>query len=131
MRQITLVLTVYFGLLSIAPNMEGIQLFKFGALLHHFQSHQDSQDQFESFADFVFSHYSSEHRTNSDERNLPFKTATSANLVLLHTSCIEAYNLSFLEIESIKKPSFYYTDNIPSKLVMSIWHPPKGFILSA
>lgn len=131
MRAIILMLTVYFGLLSIAPNMEGIQLFKFGALVHHFQQHQLSHEQFGSFTDFVASHYFSKHQTNPDERNLPFKTTTSPNLVVLHFNTNTGILTPSKDVTLYSKPSFYYKYRVPSKLALSVWHPPKEYILSA
>ena len=74
MRFWALVLSVYFLLLSLAPNWQGLEFFKTEALLKHYQAYQkEAQDP--SFLAFVQEHYIQQiSEAHSEHRELPFKS---------------------------------------------------------
>jgi hypothetical protein len=74
MRIWVTILSAYFFILSLAPNLQGAQIFRLSALIQHYIEHQKSNDDFDSFISFIQEHYSAKHKTSGSEENLPFKS---------------------------------------------------------
>ncbi len=125
MKALILLFTLYFGVLSAAPNLQGIQFFKLQNLFEHYSQHQNSSEHFNSFADFIVDHYLKNHTTNDNERELPFKTIQS-NMVLIYSEKIAILPITdFIEIQSITKPVFGEPLQKSSNNPSIVWNPPK------
>jgi len=125
MRFLIFVFALVFGFLSFAPNMQGGQFFKFNEVLQHFEDHQESKESYTSFLSFVKNHYFSNHGTNDNEKNLPFKTNILSSFVLvIHEVKISPVNESFIELIE-QSPCFGEPNGQLSKTSISIWNPPQ------
>ena len=83
MRIFSLILAVYFGLLSLAPQWLGLEFFKLDALFEHYAQFKQEKAQ-DSFWSFVQEHYLQQVTENHQEhRELPFKSAQSNVLITL------------------------------------------------
>ena len=126
MRICSLILAVYFGLLSLAPQWLGLEFFKLDALLEHFAQFQQEKEQ-DSFWSFVQEHYLQQVNDNQQEhRELPFKSVQSNTLVTLFMP--------------VKSPAILFENNLidlsrqnilsaPTSVSINdffeFWHPPQ------
>ncbi|SHJ23491.1 hypothetical protein SAMN05444337_1592 [Flavobacterium haoranii] len=101
------------------------QLLKVPNLLEHYKEHQKKVATSSiSFVQFLKLHYSKKFENNQEEhQNLPFKTFDNVTSVFT----ISFINLQIQLIKSIItcKQKFFYNKSFKSKLVISIWMPPK------
>ena len=74
MKIVIVFFTVLFTIVSLAPNMRGVEYFKLTEVIEHYNEHQKSQDSFNSFFSFLKEHYSKNHKSNKDEKNLRIVT---------------------------------------------------------
>ena len=125
MKFLTLIFVVVFGVLSLAPNMQGAQLFKLSEVVEHYQAHQHSEEMFSSFLDFIVDHYFKNRETNKNEQELPFKSVVAAP-VLITFQKVELQPVTLLfRLRSVSKPIHYYQSKISQVRLNSIWNPPQ------
>jgi hypothetical protein len=125
MRITIIAFTFLFGILSFAPNMQGGQFFKLSELVNHYETHQDGEEHFQSFLEFVKDHYFSNHHTKDNERNLPFKsTVASAFVLVIHQVKLEPIH-EYLFIVSEEKSFFGEPTSFVQQKSFSIWNPPR------
>lgn len=126
MRICSLILAVYFGLLSLAPQWLGLEFFKLDALLDHYAQFQQEKEQ-DGFWSFVQEHYLQQVNDNQQEhRELPFKSVQSNTLVTLFMP--------------VKSPAILFENNLtdlsrqnilsaPTSVSINdffeFWHPPQ------
>lgn len=69
---------------SLAPNMQGLQLFKLPNLLSHVEKHFGADWTWSEMKTFVVEHYTNENLPKDAEHsNLPFKTITVVTTLLV------------------------------------------------
>jgi hypothetical protein len=125
MKATIIAFTFLFGILSFAPNMQGGQFFKLSEIVEHYESHQDSDEHFQSFIDFVKEHYFTNHNTKDNERNLPFKsTVASAFVLVIHQVKLEPIH-EHLFIINEEKNFFGEPTSFVQQKSFSIWNPPR------
>jgi len=125
MKATIIAFTFLFGILSFAPNMQGGQFFKLSELVNHYEAHQDSDEHFQSFIDFVKEHYFTNHNTKDNERNLPFKsTVASAFVLVIHQVKLEPIH-EYLFIVNEEKNFFGEPTSFVQQKSFSIWNPPR------
>ena len=127
MRLTSFVITLYFFILSIAPNMQGIQFFNLTNFIDHYQEHL-ARNENSDLLSFVQEHYFNRlTEFEEDHRHLPLKVKIQVATGVMN---FEKFDLSPITevvpviIESSskiasKKRSFY------NKNVHSIWQPPQ------
>lgn len=127
MRVILISWVFLFSILTLAPNLQGAQLFKVGDMLHHYTNHhQENGISFNSFVDFLKEHYSKEvDSKDSEHKNLPFKTInpTAIHLSLNEVKIspvVEFTHVVFSEKVKYAEPQF-----ADSQKLASIWNPPR------
>ena len=125
MRTAVLLFTLLFGILSMAPNMQGAQLLKVGELIEHYEQHQSSDESFGSFLSFVQDHYFNNLHHGKNERHMPFKSAISgAHILHLQENKIDPICIS---VEYIEKAPHYFGEPNGSleDRTISVWNPPR------
>jgi hypothetical protein len=127
MRLTSFVITLYFFILSIAPNMQGVQFFNLTNFIDHYQEHL-ARNENSDLLSFVQEHYFNRlTEFEEDHRHLPLKVKIQVATGVMN---FEKFDLSPITevvpviIESSskiasKKRSFY------NKNVHSIWQPPQ------
>ena len=121
------IIAIFLITIFLCANTSIGQLLKVPNLLEHYKEHQISLgNNTISFVHFLKLHYSKKFQNNQEEdhQNLPFKTFDNVTSVL--------FTISFndIQIQLIKsiitcKQKFFYNKSFKSKLVISIWMPPK------
>lgn len=101
------------------------QLFKVPNLIEHFNEHKNEVvTQSISFIQFLKQHYSKTSENNRQEhQDLPFKTLD--NVVSVFTFCFSQFQFEFSKPIIENKKKFFYKKSFKSKLITSIWLPPK------
>lgn len=126
MKSTVIVFTLLFGILSLAPNMQGGQFFKISELVEHYQEHQQTDKMFSSFLSFVSDHYFNNHKTSGNEEQMPFKSTIAS---------VPVMNFHNVEIIPVEVPLFFKLDDVElfgeshgkiNGYSGSIWHPPKS-----
>lgn len=104
------------------------QLLKVPNLIEHYNAHNNelSSDSI-SFIDYIISHYSTSAENNHDHQDLPFKTVDNSTNLLFAFSIITTYQVQVLKPLISNKKKFFYNKSFKSKLITSIWLPPKLF----
>lgn len=125
MRFAVITFTILFGILSFAPNMQGGQFFKLSEVIEHYETHQESKESFSSFIDFVKEHYFTNHHTNENERNLPFKSSVASPLVLVFQQ-VQMHEIPLSKfIEEEDDSCFGEPKNRIQNKIISVWNPPQ------
>lgn len=126
MRFWALVLSVYFLLLSLAPNWQGLEFFKTEALLKHYQAYQkEAQDP--SFLAFVQEHYIQQiSEAHSEHRELPFKSTVqhSVQFFCQELQPIET-PVSSLVVSPHQERNHVAPHNLAVNDYFHFWHPPQ------
>jgi hypothetical protein len=126
MRICSLILAVYFGLLSLAPQWLGLEFFKLDALLDHYAQFQQEKEQ-DGFWSFVQEHYLRQVNDNQQEhRELPFKSVQSNTLVTLFMpvkspAILFENNLTYFSRQNILSAPTSVSIND----FFEFWHPPQ------
>lgn len=119
---------IAFFLISVfmCANTSIGQLLKVPNLIEHYIEHKNELTS-TSFIDFLDLHYSKNSENNNKEhQDLPFKTFDHSTNVLIVFS-ISTYQIQIIKpLISIKK-KFFYNKSFESRLIASIWLPPKLF----
>lgn len=126
MRTLSMVLALYFGLLSLAPQWLGLEFFKLDALLEHYAQFQQEKEQ-DGFWCFVQEHYLQQVNDKQQEhRELPFKSVQSNTLVTLFMpvkSPAISLEKSFIDLS---RPNIL---SAPTSVTINdffeFWHPPQ------
>ena len=126
MRIFSLILAVYFGLLSLAPQWLGLEFFKLDALFEHYAQFKQEKEQ-DSFWSFVQEHYLQQVTENHQEhRELPFKSAQSNVLITL---VMPAPSTCVLLVNAPKHLSRQIILSAPTSVSINdffeCWHPPQ------
>jgi hypothetical protein len=122
------VLTLSFVALFIANVFELHQLAKLPALMHHYSEHK-SENQHQSFAEFLTDHYFEQHdhaTQNHKHDDLPFKSSDCSSfhgtIAFIQTLACSHYQPELFLTDLIKQPTVnFYFQNFVGK----IWQPPK------
>jgi hypothetical protein len=127
MRLISFVLMLYFTLLSLAPNWQGIQLLNASAFIAHYEDYQvESKDG--NILTFIQEHYFNQLQDfDKDHEKLPFKSMVQVAsiyfaetfevptpVVHTHEEVIAGVNQNNSKVDSFISNDFH-----------SIWHPPQ------
>ncbi|WP_072783748.1 hypothetical protein [Flavobacterium haoranii] len=119
------IIAIFLITIFLCANTSIGQLLKVPNLLEHYKEHQKKVATSSiSFVQFLKLHYSKKFENNQEEhQNLPFKTFDNVTSVFT----ISFINLQIQLIKSIItcKQKFFYNKSFKSKLVISIWMPPK------
>jgi hypothetical protein len=120
------ILGFYIFILSLAPNMKGIEFVKVGNLINHYQLHQE-RNQNSTIWSFIKEHYfekCSDYEVEHQE--MPFKMNSTgfASFFLYVKSEIKIEISHFSLSELLQKPSSYIS-NYNFHKVHSIWNPPR------
>ena len=126
MRIFSLILAVYFGLLSLAPQWLGLEFFKLDALFEHYAQFKQEKAQ-DSFWSFVQEHYLQQVTENHQEhRELPFKSAQSNVLITL---VMPAPSTAVSLLNAPKHLSRQNILSAPTSVSINdffeFWHPPQ------
>jgi hypothetical protein len=128
MRFITIVLAVYFFLLSFAPNMQGAQLLNLSSFIEHYEDYLQTKSG-SSLITFVKEHYFSQiNEFDKEHKNLPFKTV-STNAIVVYTCEQNTIKITPFEevVFSTKKEKFtVYEEAYNFNKFHSVWHPPRN-----
>jgi hypothetical protein len=121
-----IIFAVLFGILSLAPNMQGGQFFKISELVEHYEEHLQTDKMFSSFLSLVSEHYFNNHKTSDSEEHMPFKsTVASVPVMSFHTVEISLVEiLMFLSLDEAEL--FGESHSKINGYSGSIWHPPKS-----
>ncbi len=125
MKIVIVFFTVLFTIVSLAPNMRGVEYFKLTEVIEHYNEHQKSQDSFNSFFSFLKEHYSKNHKSNKDEKNFPFKSLMANSFHLIHQDYQQIEILEFDLSNSSEKVVFNYKSLFYQQNLFAIWNPPK------
>jgi hypothetical protein len=125
MKVVIVFFTVLFTIVSLAPNMRGVEYFKLTEVIEHYNEHQKSQDSFNSFFSFLKEHYSKNHKSNKDEKNFPFKSLMANSFHLIYQDCQQIEILEFDLSNSSEKVVFNYKSLFYQQNLFAIWNPPK------
>ena len=126
MRIMSLVLALYFGLLSLAPQWQGLEFFKLDALFDHYAQYQQEKDD-GGFLSFVHEHYLQQVTENHQEhRELPFKSA-QANVLITLVMPTPSTSVSFVNppILQSKQNILSAPTSVSINDFFECWHPPQ------
>lgn len=126
MRLTSFVFAIYFGLLSLAPQWQGLEFFKLDALMNHYAQYQQEQSQ-KGFWSFLQEHYLQQVTDQHQEhRELPFKSAQSNALVTLFMPVSETHLLLENPISFFQKEQIFSAPNaLHTNDYFECWHPPQ------
>lgn len=127
MRWISFLLMLYFSLLSLAPNWQGIQLLNASAFLEHYQEYQTESIDGNIFS-FVQEHYFNQVQDFDEEHEkLPFKSTVQVAavyftekfevptpVVQLNEEVVIGGNRNNSKVDAFISNDFH-----------AIWHPPQ------
>lgn len=126
MRICNLILALYFGLLSLAPQWLGLEFFKLDALLDHYAQFQQEKEQ-DGFWCFVQEHYLQQVNDKQQEhRELPFKSVQSNTLVTLFMPVKSPAILlekSFIDLS--RQNILSAPTSVTINDFFEFWHPPQ------
>lgn len=119
---------IVFSMSSLAPNMQGMQLFRISNLLHHIQHHFGSDWTWTEMKDFVLTHYTSTQLPKDKEHEtLPFKStslATASPIISEAPVKTPEIGANFV-VEDHDKPSFWIPVSPTIDRSGNIWTPPQ------
>lgn len=126
MRTLSMVLALYFGLLSLAPQWLGLEFFKLDALLEHYAQFQQEKER-DGFWSFVQEHYLQQvNDKQQDHRELPFKSVQSNTLVTLFMPVKSPAILlekSFIDLS--RQNILSAPTSVTINDFFEFWHPPQ------
>ena len=126
MRLFSIVLAFYFGLLSLAPNWQGLEFFKLDALFEHYAQYQEEKTN-DGFWSFVKENYLQQVNENQHEhRELPFKSV-QANVLITLFMPVNCTSVVFEEFtpQLISSPIVTPPTAININDFFECWHPPQ------
>lgn len=127
MRIISFLFMLYFSLLSLAPNWQGIQLLNASAFIEHYDNHQLESKEGSLFS-FIKEHYFNElAHFDKDHKELPLKTTIQVTVLCF----LEKFEIPTpvvqgnMEIMSDNNHNESKMNSFISNNFHSIWHPPQ------
>ncbi len=126
MRYWVILFTLYFSILSVAPNFQGSQLLRLSVLLDHYK--HDSRQNNEGFISFLIDHYANSSLPNDKEHHsLPFKSTTSFGAPILIFQPVSEPLNALVFTTPIAHTNMYvaYLNLYAHNKCSSIFHPPK------
>ena len=126
MRIFSLILSVYFGLLSLAPQWLGLEFFKLDALFEHYAQFQQEKEQ-DSFWSFIQEHYLQQvNDKHQEHRELPFKSVQSNVLITLFMPVKSPIILlDKAPIDLSRKNILSAPTSVSINDFFEFWHPPQ------
>ena len=126
MRLISLILALYFGLLSLAPQWLGLEFFKLDALFEHYAQFQQEEKQ-DGFWCFVKEHYLQQVNDKQKEhRELPFKSVQSnSHITLFMPVKSPAISLSNPDLGISRQNILSAPTSVAINDYFEFWHPPQ------
>lgn len=125
MRFAIILFVSIFGILSFAPNMQGGQFFKISEILEHYQDHQSGTETFDSFISFLKEHYSGDHDTKENEKQMPFKSVVACSSILV----LEDFKITpiffYCPVAEIEDHCFGEPKGKIQGKSIPVWNPPK------
>jgi hypothetical protein len=126
MRYWVILFTLYFSILSVAPNFQGSQLLRLSVLLDHYK--HDSRQTNEDFISFLIDHYGNSSLPNNKEHHsLPFKSTTSFGAPILIFQPVSEPLNTLVFTTPVAHTNMYvaYLNLYAHNKCSSIFHPPK------
>lgn len=127
MRLISFILMLYFSLLSLAPNWQGVQLLNASAFIEHYQDYQAESKNATLFS-FIQEHYFNEFTEfDKEHEGLPLKTAVQVASIY-YTEKFEVPTpvvQTHVEVITCVNRNNSKADSFISNDFHSIWHPPQ------
>jgi hypothetical protein len=99
------------------------ELFKWDALMEHFQEHQQSQHH-EQFLEFLFVHYCGHESQDNDHGDFPCAHFQPSNLVFVQQCCSIHLNWELIPEEWQEHPQPNHSLILDRYESNGIWHPP-------
>ena len=126
MKFLVLILSFYLFLLSLAPNMKGVELLKIGHLMDHYELHQERNSD-ATLLSFIKEHYfNSSIDFEKEHQEMPFKVSTSflISMFIENKETIQFHLFSLSENNRSSQPlgfqsSYFFNTSY------SIWNPPR------
>ncbi|MBP5996079.1 MAG: hypothetical protein KA736_10305 [Crocinitomicaceae bacterium] len=127
MRFISFLLMLYFSLLSLAPNWQGIQLLNASAFIEHYEEYQ-AESKEATLSSFIQEHYFNKFADfDKEHKELPLKTTVQVAAIYFTEHfetpipVVQTHEEVFVEQNqnNSKVISFIAND------FHSIWHPPQ------
>lgn len=127
MRLMSFILMLYFTLLSLAPNWQGIQLLNASAFIEHFQDYQaESRDG--NILTFIQEHYFNQVQDfDKEHEKLPLKSSVQVSAIYftekfdVPTPVVQS-NIEFQRDENRNESKLGV---FISNDFHAIWHPPQ------
>ena len=126
MRLISLVLAIYFSLLSLAPKWLGLEFFKLDALFEHYAQFKQEKKQ-DGFWNFVQEHYLQQvNESQQEHRELPFKSVQSNALITLFMPLNSPYiSIPKAVIDLSRRQILSAPTSVSVNDLFEFWHPPQ------
>ncbi len=125
MKRFLLLFTVYFSLLSVAPDMQGFQLLEFGNVIEHYNDHYD-RFEVASFFSFLSDHYGKSVDLNEqDHRKLPFKLMNGVPVLIVFEKQFVPRVCREPGFTEQHKPVFGEPEQHFLNVPQHIWTPPQ------
>jgi hypothetical protein len=127
MRLMSFVLMLYFSLLSLAPNWQGIQVLNASAFIEHYEAYQHEKKD-ATILSFVQEHYFNQIKNfDKEHEKLPLKTAVQVSAVYYSETFESPIPVVQTNQELILENNQNNSKVISfiSKDFHSIWHPPQ------
>jgi hypothetical protein len=119
---------IVFSLSALAPNMQGLQLFRINNLLHHIQHHYGADWTWSEMKSFVSEHYTSTQLPADKEHDtLPFKSVvhSAAAPVIAEVPVINLRIDKQHLAEETERPAFPLFVAPTMERSGNIWTPPQ------
>lgn len=122
----SLVLALYFGLLSLAPQWQGLEFFKLDALFDHYAQYQQEKEN-DGFWSFVKEHYLQQvNDQQQDHRELPFKSVQSNVLItMVMPSSSTSVSLEKTPLHLSRQNILSAPTSVSINDFFECWHPPQ------
>jgi len=127
MKMISFALMLYFMLLSLAPNWQGVQLLNASAFIEHYEDHQ-SESKDASIFSFIQEHYFNKiHHFDKEHEKLPLKTTVQVAAIYFAESFEHPIPVvhSNEDFYGVRKHHCSRLISFISNDFQSIWHPPQ------
>ena len=126
MKLLASIFSVYFLMLSLAPNMQGVEYVKLAGLIKHYEEHQSDGRSYAGFFDFLTDHYAINKHYEHEHEHMPFKSHIVQGMMLVCSFQVPVtivLEKQFVSPESkvrIQKSSSHSLKAVDSK-----WNPPR------
>ncbi len=128
MKAIAPLLALYFFLLSIAPNLQGVQLLNLSNFIEHYEQHTERNPE-STLLSFIKEHYfSNVTEFEKEHQHLPLKTNLTVSNVSLVCDFPQFTWIKFSDVPSFElqqKLNIRYLFGYVHERNQAIWHPPQ------